>query len=145
VAQWRERNGVFFPARNLAKLAEQARAHLRESFGCAVAFGRRRVIPSRPGSILSAIARSREQGALLFELNAAGDLVRLGTETGDEAEGLQTLRPIVDWFPATLDSPSSRSVERCWHKPIPHFAGEARRRCGEPDTSNGPAAAFPRG
>jgi hypothetical protein len=41
----------------------------------------------------------------LFELNAARDLVRLGTETGDKAEGLQRLRPIVDWFAATLDVP----------------------------------------
>jgi hypothetical protein len=52
-----------------------------------------------------AIAKSREQGARLFELNAARDLARLSTKTGDGAEALQTLRAMVDWFPATLDVP----------------------------------------
>ena len=52
-----------------------------------------------------AIVQSRKQGARLFELYAARDLARLSAETGDDAEGLQTLRSVVDWFPATLDVP----------------------------------------
>ena len=51
------------------------------------------------------MARSREQGARLFELNATRDLARLSIKTGDRVEALQTLRAIVDWFPATLDVP----------------------------------------
>jgi tetratricopeptide (TPR) repeat protein len=130
VALWRERNGVFFMARNLAKLGEyqlragqleQARASLSEAerlaettdekmhlaeitrlLGCLSQEGHReqaRLCFER------AISRSHEQGARLFELNAARDLVMLGAKPGDDAEALQTLHSIVDWFPATLDVP----------------------------------------
>ncbi len=53
-----------------------------------------------------AIARSRDQGARLFELNATRDLARLAGEAGDVTEALRTLRAIVDWFSATLDVPA---------------------------------------
>ena len=52
-----------------------------------------------------AIDLSREQGARLFELNAARDLARLGIETGDSSELLDRLRSLVDWFPSLLDVP----------------------------------------
>ena len=52
-----------------------------------------------------AIARSREQGARLLELNAARDLAKLSGEVGEAPEALEQLRSIVDWFPATLDVP----------------------------------------
>jgi tetratricopeptide (TPR) repeat protein len=52
-----------------------------------------------------AIVQSREQGARLFELNAARDLARLSNETGDNSEARERLRSLVDWFPATLDVP----------------------------------------
>jgi tetratricopeptide (TPR) repeat protein len=131
VAQWRERNGIFFLARNLAKLAEyQLRANQLEQARANLGEAERLVETTEEKDHLAeivrlrgrlwqaegcheqaklcyelAIARSREQGARLFELNAARDLARLGTETGDRAEGQQTLRPIVDWFPPSLDIP----------------------------------------
>jgi adenylate cyclase len=52
-----------------------------------------------------AIARAREQGARLLELNAARDLAKLSREVGDGGEAFGQLRSIVDWFPATLDVP----------------------------------------
>jgi tetratricopeptide (TPR) repeat protein len=83
VAQWRERNGLFFMARNLAKLAEyQLRANqleqaaktsvwpntwsklpgrsitLRKSLDCAAACGKQRVITNKPGSGISAPSHS---------------------------------------------------------------------------------------
>jgi tetratricopeptide (TPR) repeat protein len=55
-----------------------------------------------------AIAQSREQGARLFELNAARDLAKLSAEAGDGTEAFEGLRSIVDWFPAALDVPVLR-------------------------------------
>jgi class 3 adenylate cyclase/tetratricopeptide (TPR) repeat protein len=131
VAQWRERNGIFFLARNLAKLAEyqlranqleEARANLGEAEHLAETTEEKdhlaEIIRLR-GRLWQAegcheqakicyeraVARSREQGARLFELNATRDLARLSIKTGDRVEALQTLRAIVDWFPATLDVP----------------------------------------
>jgi tetratricopeptide (TPR) repeat protein len=131
VTLWRERNGIFFLARNLAKLGEyqlranqfeQARTSLDEAKGLVETTDEKmhiaEIIRLR-GCLLHAegdyrqaricferaIAKSREQGARLFELNAARDLARLSTKTGDGAEALQSLRAIVDWFPATLDVP----------------------------------------
>ena len=132
VAQWRERNGLFFLARNLAKLAEyQLRANqleqARENLGKAEHLVETTEEKDHLAEITRlrgrlwqaeghheqarlcyerAIAKSREQGARLFELNAARDLARLGIETGHGDEALQTLRSIVDWFPATLDVPA---------------------------------------
>ena len=51
------------------------------------------------------MAQARDQGARLFELNAARDLARVAAEAGNVAEALATLRTIVDWFPASLDVP----------------------------------------
>ncbi len=131
VTLWRERSGTFFLARNLAKLAEyqlrayqleQARASLGEAENVAetteekmhlaeiirlrgliwLAEGHReqaRVCFER------AIAQARDQGARLFELNAARDLAKLDLEAGDAGEALDQLRSIVDWFPAALDVP----------------------------------------
>ena len=130
-AQWRERNGIFFLARNLTKLAEyqlranqleQARVNLGEAEHLAQTTEERdhiaEIIRVRGRAWQAeghhkqaricferAIERSREQGARLFELYAAQDLARLSTETGDGSEALQTLRSIVDWFPAALDVP----------------------------------------
>jgi tetratricopeptide (TPR) repeat protein len=129
---WRERSGIFFLSRNLAKLAEyqlranrleQARASLKEAEYLAESTDKKmhlaEIIRLR-GRIWQAegdheqarrcferaIARSREQGARLFELNAARDLAKLGAETGDAGEEtLEKLRSIVAWFPATLDIP----------------------------------------
>ena len=132
VAQWRERNGLFFLARNLAKLAEyQLRANqleqARENLGRAEHLVETTEEKDHVAEITRlrgrlwqaeghhdqarlcyerAIAKSRAQGARLFELNAARDLTRLGIETGHGDEALQTLRSIVDWFPATLDIPA---------------------------------------
>jgi class 3 adenylate cyclase/tetratricopeptide (TPR) repeat protein len=131
LAFWRERSGSFFLARNLAKLAEyqlranqlgQARAsldkaeHLAETTDEKMHFAeiirlRGRLWQAEGDyrqarlSFERAIAQSREQGARLFELNASRDLARLSIETGDGPEALQTLRSMVDWFPATLDVP----------------------------------------
>ena len=130
-AQWRERNGIFFLARNLTKLAEyqlranqleQARVNLGEAEHLAQTTEEKdhiaEIIRVRGRAWQAeghhkqaricferAIERSREQGARLFELYAAQDLARLSTETGDGSEALQTLRSIVDWFPAALDVP----------------------------------------
>jgi tetratricopeptide (TPR) repeat protein len=52
-----------------------------------------------------AMARARDQGARLFELNAARDLTSLDAEAGDTTHALEQLRAILDWFPATLDVP----------------------------------------
>jgi tetratricopeptide (TPR) repeat protein len=131
VALWRERNGIFFLARNLGKLAEyqlranqvqQARTNLDEAEHLAETTDEKmhlaEIIRLRGRLWLAegdydqarlcfehAIACSREQRARLFELNAAGDLARLSAETGDVTQTLATLRSIVDWFPATLDVP----------------------------------------
>jgi class 3 adenylate cyclase/tetratricopeptide (TPR) repeat protein len=130
-AQWRERNGLFFLARNLAKLAEyQLRANQLEQAGANLGEAERLTETTEERDHIAeiirvrglvwqaegqpeqarlcferAITKSRDQGARLFELNAARDLARLSTKTGDGAEALQTLRSIVDWFPSTLDVP----------------------------------------
>jgi tetratricopeptide (TPR) repeat protein len=131
VALWRERNGIFFLARNLAKLAEyqlranrfeQAHLSLDEAEQLAETTdekmhlaeiirlrGRLRQTESDYDQARlcfeRAIARSREQRARLFELHAARDLVRLANETGGSTVALKKLRAIVDWFPVTLDIP----------------------------------------
>jgi tetratricopeptide (TPR) repeat protein len=131
LAFWRERSGSFFLARNLAKLAEyqlrvnqleEAHTNLDEAEQLAENTDEKMhlaEIMRLRGRLCQAegrheqaklcyeraIARSREQQARLFELTAAHDLVMLGAATGDDAEALQTLRSIVDWFPATLDVP----------------------------------------
>jgi tetratricopeptide (TPR) repeat protein len=131
VALWRERNGIFFLSRNLAKLAEyqlranrpeQARLSLDEAEQLAETTdekmhlaeiirlrGRLRQTESDYDQARlcfeRAIARSREQRARLFELHAARDLVRLANETGGSTVALKKLRAIVDWFPVTLDIP----------------------------------------
>jgi class 3 adenylate cyclase/tetratricopeptide (TPR) repeat protein len=131
VTLWRERNGVFFMARNLAKLGEyqlrakqleQARASLCEAEHLAETTEEKMHLAEiirlrglvwqaeghREQAMLCferAIAQSREQGARLFELNAARDLARLSAEAGAGTEALQTLRSIVDWFPSTLNVP----------------------------------------
>ena len=130
-AQWRERNGIFFLARNLAKLAEyqlradqfeQARTNLGEAEHLAQTTEDKDYLGeiTRLRGCLwqaeghheqarfcfeGAIDLSREQGARLFELNAARDLARLGIETGDSSELLERLRSLVDWFPSLLDVP----------------------------------------
>jgi tetratricopeptide (TPR) repeat protein len=131
VALWRERSGTFLLTRNLAKLAEyqlrahqfeQARANLAEAEGLAETTDEKmhlaEIIRLR-GRLYQAegdhdqaqlcferaILQSREQRARLFELNAARDLAKLSVEVGDATEALETLRSIVDWFPATLDVP----------------------------------------
>ena len=131
VTLWRERSGTFFLTRNLAKLAEyqlranqleQARTSLDEAEGLAETTDEKmhlaEIIRLRgrlwhvEGDYLQArlcferaIARSREQGARLFELNAARDLARLSAKVGDATEAMEKLRSIVDWFPPTLDVP----------------------------------------
>ena len=101
-AQWRERNGIFFLARNLAKLAEyQLRAdqfeQARTNLGEAEHLAQTTEDKDYLGEITrlrgrlwqaeghheqarfcfeGAIDLSREQGARLFELNAARDLAR---------------------------------------------------------------------
>jgi class 3 adenylate cyclase/tetratricopeptide (TPR) repeat protein len=131
VMLWRSTSGIFMLARNLAKLAEyqlradqleQARASIGEAEHLAETTEEKdhlaEIIRLR-GRIWQAeghyeqarlcferaIARSRDQGARLFELNAARDLAKLSVETGDAREALEKLRSIVDWFPATLDVP----------------------------------------
>jgi class 3 adenylate cyclase/tetratricopeptide (TPR) repeat protein len=131
VTLWRERSGMFFLSRNLAKLAEyqlranrleEARANLDEAEQLAETSDEKmhlaEIIRLR-GCLYQAggnyeqarlcfgraIACSRKQRAHLFELNAARDLARLSTEAGDATEALERLRSIVDWFPATLDIP----------------------------------------
>jgi tetratricopeptide (TPR) repeat protein len=131
VTLWRERNGVFFLARNLAKLGEyqlrarqlkQARASLSEAEHLAETTEEKmhlaEIIRLR-GCLWQvegdyrqarlyferAIAQSREQGARLFELNAARDLASLSAETGNSTEALEMLGSIVEWFPAALDVP----------------------------------------
>jgi class 3 adenylate cyclase/tetratricopeptide (TPR) repeat protein len=131
VALWRERSGIFFLARNLAKLGEYqlranqlepARASLDEAERLAETTDEKmhlaEIIRLR-GRLWQAeghyhraklcfersISHSREQRARLFELNAARDLAKLTAETGDANETLGQLRSIVEWFPATLDVP----------------------------------------
>ncbi|HKM73561.1 MAG TPA: AAA family ATPase [Stellaceae bacterium] len=128
---WRERSGIFLLARNLAKLGEYqlranqlepARASLDEAERLAETTDEKmhlaEIIRLR-GRLWQAeghreqarlcferaIARSREQGARLFELNAARDLARRSAEAGDTTEAFDRLRSIVDWFPTTLDVP----------------------------------------
>jgi class 3 adenylate cyclase/tetratricopeptide (TPR) repeat protein len=134
VTQWRERNGMFFLARNLAKLGEyqlranqleQARANLSEAEHLADTTEEKdhlaEIIRLRGClwhaeghheqariCLEHAIARSRQQGARLFELSVARDLARLSAEAGDGTEAFEGLRSIVDWFPAALDVPVLR-------------------------------------
>ncbi len=132
VTLWRARSGTFLLTRNLAKLAEyqlranqvaEARANLDEAEQLAETTEEKmhlaEIIRLR-GRLWQAegnydqarlcferaIAQSREQGARLFELNAARDLARLAGKSGDVTEALGTLRAIVDWFPAALDVPA---------------------------------------
>jgi DNA-binding response OmpR family regulator/class 3 adenylate cyclase/tetratricopeptide (TPR) repeat protein len=131
VALWRERNGIFFLSRNLAKLAEyqlranqpeQARLSLDEAEQLAATTdekmhlaeiirlrGRLSQVEGDHGQARlcfeRAIAQAREQGARLFELNAARDLAKLDTEAGVATRALNRLRAVVDWFPATLNVP----------------------------------------
>lgn len=133
VTLWRELNGIFLMARNLAKLGEyqlrarqleQARASLSEAEHLAETTEEKmhlaEIIITRLLGLVwqaeghperarlyfeRAIARSREQGARLFELNAARDLVMLSAEAGEAGGELERLRSIVDGFPATLDFP----------------------------------------
>jgi class 3 adenylate cyclase/tetratricopeptide (TPR) repeat protein len=131
VALWRERNGIFFLARNLAKLGEyqlranqveQARASLYEAERLAETTEEKMHLAEiiRLLGCLSrvegdyrqarlyferAITQSREQGARLFELNAARDLAELSAEAGNATEAREGLLSIVDWFPAGLDVP----------------------------------------
>jgi tetratricopeptide (TPR) repeat protein len=131
VTLWRERSGMFFLSRNLAKLAEYqlranhleaARANLDEAEQLAETTDEKmhlaEIIRLR-GRLYQAegnyeqarlcfgraIACSRKQSAHLFELNATRDLVQLSTKAGDATEALATLRTVVDWFPAALDVP----------------------------------------
>jgi class 3 adenylate cyclase/tetratricopeptide (TPR) repeat protein len=131
VALWRERSGTFLLTRNLAKLAEyqlranhleEARANVDEAEQLAETTDEKmhlaEIIRLR-GRLYQmegdydqarlcfgrAIAQSREQGARLFELNAARDLARLSFEAGSDTEALARLRSVVDWFPTTLDVP----------------------------------------
>ena len=128
---FRERNGVFFLARNLGKLAEYqlranrleaARASLAEAKQLAEATDEKmhlaEIIRLR-GRLLQAqgcldeakmcfeqaLAQARDQQARLFELNAVRDLTRLLAEAGNPGEALERLRAIVDWFPASLEVP----------------------------------------
>jgi len=131
VTQWREKSGIFLLARNLARLAEyQLRANQREQADANLREAEHLVETTEEKDHLAeiirlrgriwqaeghyeqaklsfkrAIARSREQGARLFELNAARDLAKLAAEAGDTTEALENLRSIVNWFPATLDVP----------------------------------------
>jgi class 3 adenylate cyclase/tetratricopeptide (TPR) repeat protein len=131
VTLWRERSGIFFLARNLAKLGEYqlranqlepARASLDEAKQLAETTDEKmhlaEIIRLR-GRLWQAegrheeakmcfgraIARARDQQARLFELNAARDLAKLEAEAGDPANALDQLRAIVDWFPPALDVP----------------------------------------
>jgi hypothetical protein len=52
-----------------------------------------------------AIGLARDQQARLFELNAAHDLVILTADQGGDAEAIESLHAVVDWFPATLEVP----------------------------------------
>jgi len=134
VALWRERSGTFFLTRNLAKLAEhQMRANQLEQSRASLAEAEQLAETTEEKMHLveimrlrgrlwqaeghydqarlcfeRAIARSREQGARLFELNAARDLAKLSAESGNATEALERLRSVVDWFPATLDVPVLR-------------------------------------
>ena len=131
VRQWRERSGIFMLGRNLAKLAEyQLRAnqheqadtslreaevlaetteekdHLSELFRLRGRIFQAEGHHEQAGLCFErAIARAREQGARLLELNAARDLAKLNGEVGNARETLDQLRSIVDWFPAALDVP----------------------------------------
>ena len=126
VALWRKTSGTFMLARNMAILAEyQLRANQLErgpiSLGEAERLAETTEEKDQLAEIIRlrgriwqseghhdkaklcferAIARSRDQRARLFELHAARDLVRLCAEAGDSTEALETLRSIVDWFPA---------------------------------------------
>jgi tetratricopeptide (TPR) repeat protein len=128
---WRQRNGTFFLARNLAKLAEyQLRAGRLEPARASLAETEHLTETSDEKMYLAEIVRlrgqlrqseerrdeakecfkraiglARDQQARLFELNAARDLVLLTADSGDCAEAIELLRTVVDWFPAVLEVP----------------------------------------
>jgi tetratricopeptide (TPR) repeat protein len=128
---WRQRNGTFFLARNLAKLAEyQLRAGRLEPARASLAEAEHLTETSDEKMYLAEIVRlrgqlrqaeerrdeakecfkraiglARDQQARLFELNAARDLVLLTADSGDCAEAIELLRTVVDWFPAVLEVP----------------------------------------
>jgi class 3 adenylate cyclase/tetratricopeptide (TPR) repeat protein len=128
---WRQRNGTFFLARNLAKLAEyQLRAGRLEPARASLAEAEHLTETSDEKMYLAEIVRlrgqlrqaeerrdeakecfkraiglARDQQARLLELNAARDLVLLTADSGDCAEAIELLRTVVDWFPAVLEVP----------------------------------------
>ena len=130
VKLWRERSGSFFLARNLAKLAEyQLRANQLEAASTNLAEAEQAAETTEEKMHLAEIIRlrgrlwevagrrnqarlcfersakkAREQGASLFELNAARDLARLAVGANHDRDR-NRLRAIVDWFPASLDIP----------------------------------------
>jgi class 3 adenylate cyclase/tetratricopeptide (TPR) repeat protein len=131
VALWRKTSGTFMLARNMMMLAdyqlrakhlEQARISLGEAeclaetteekdYLAEIIRLRGRICQSEGHygqarcCFQRAIARSRDQRARLFELQAARDLVRLCGEAGGLTEALEILRKVVDWFPPRLDIP----------------------------------------
>jgi tetratricopeptide (TPR) repeat protein len=131
VALWRKTSGTFMLARNMmiladyqlrAKHLEQARISLGEAEYLAETTEEKdhlaEIIRLRGRICQSeghyeqarfcfqlAIARSREQGARLFELHAARDLVRLCGEAGGLTEAVEILRNVVEWFPSRLHIP----------------------------------------
>ena len=131
VALWRKTSGTFMLARNMMMLAdyqlrakhlEQARISLGEAeclaetteekdYLAEIIRLRGRICRSEGHygqarcCFQRAIARSRDQRARLFELQAARDLVRLCGEAGGLTEALEILRKVVDWFPPRLDIP----------------------------------------
>lgn len=131
IALWRGANGMFMLARNMTILAdyqfrarqfEEARISLREAEHLAEATeekdhlaeimrlrgrfwqndGKHRVARC---CYEKAIERSSEQRALLFELYATRDLVKLAEERNDAAKERGMLRTIVDRFRSDLDVP----------------------------------------
>jgi tetratricopeptide (TPR) repeat protein len=131
IALWRQTSGIFMLARNMTILADyqlragqvaRARTSLVEAERLAetteeqdylaeIVRLRGRIWQSEAKyeqarrSFERAIARSRDQGARLFELLAVRDLVRLSVEAGDAAYAIQQLRAVVGRFPAGLNIP----------------------------------------
>jgi hypothetical protein len=57
-----------------------------------------------------AIRWSRMRGTKLFELRALHDLAGLTLATNDSTSTKSDVRPVVNWFPATLETPDLREA-----------------------------------
>ena len=60
--------------------------------------------------LCEAIQWSRMRGTKLFELRALRDLARLTLGKNDSTSTRGELRQVVNWFPATLETPDLREA-----------------------------------